>query len=310
MNPYLLAFIPGALIGLAVALLFLRSAPRTQRASDVLRRYDTADRERRQAAPVIVRGTRVSERVGGWLSARAASPDENTTTRIPGFTTPKKDLDLLDRTESDFYFEKAIYAIIGLLAPIAITFITASTLGIASAVPLVLSPVLAFSFWFIPDSKVRSLAAARRREFVRFVTVYLELVSVALLGESTPDQAMSKALTVSNSWVFERIRREYRIAEVTRMSKWQALERLGDQVKVPALGEMARMMRMSDDEVGVRRQLRAACNKLRKQLVTDDAMRAEAATARMQGPIVAMMVPIMLLVLIPTVLQFITINNH
>jgi hypothetical protein len=104
--------------------------------------------------------------------------------------------------------------------------------------------------------------------------------------------------------VFERIRREYRIAETIRSSKWQALERLGETVGVPALGEMARVMRLSEAQVSVRDQLRAACDKLRAQVVTDDAVQAQRVSNLMQAPIFLTIFPIMALVLIPTALQF------
>jgi hypothetical protein len=80
--------------------------------------------------------------------------------------------------------------------------------------------------------------------------------------------------------------------------------RLGETVGVPALGEMARVMRLSEAQVSVRDQLRAACDKLRAQVVTDDAVQAQRVSNLMQAPIFLTIFPIMALVLIPTALQF------
>ena len=40
---------------------------------------------------------------------------------------------------------------------------------------------------------------------------------MALLGNTTPDTALSETATLSDSWVFKRIRREYAAADLTRM---------------------------------------------------------------------------------------------
>lgn len=306
MSALLIAFIPGALVGAAAALLLYRMAPRAQRAGDVLARMDADARLRRAADPPA--GGRPT-RIGGWLASRAAEPGEPGTLRIPGFTTPRKDLDLLELPAPDFYRRKFQYALVGLFAPIALSAVVLPALGLAAALPLAACPLLALALWVAPDQAVRRQARDRRREFVRFVTVYLELVAVAILGESTPDAALSKAARVSDSWVFARLRRELALAELTHTSKWQALDRLGKDVDVPSLSEMARMMRMADNQVGIRKQLRASCANLRKQLVSEDGRRADAATNSMQGPIVAMVAPILLLVLIPTALQFIALSH-
>ncbi|MFT4284330.1 MAG: hypothetical protein QM598_05790 [Protaetiibacter sp.] len=300
MNPQLLAFIPGALIAAGFAVLLVMAAPRRLRVADALSRHDAIELELADE-PAAAPGSR-SDRIGNWLYARSGG--------IPGFTAPTRLLDLLEISPAAYYYRKLVYALFGLLAPAVLTLLLSALTGQAVVLPLILSPLLALAFWFIPDGQIRTLAVARKREFTRFVTVYLELVAVALLGNSTPDQALSSAANVADSWVFQRIRREYRLADLTRISKWQALERLGDAVDVPALGEMARVMRMSDAQVGVRDQLRAACDKLRAQVTVDDATEAERVSGRLQVPVMLTLIPLLALVMIPTVLNLLTINGR
>ena len=281
MNPTLIAFVPGACLGLAVALLLLRTVPRAPRAADVLDRLDI----RHIPAPrrlVALQGSR-RERVGAWIAAHV--PD------LPGFTAPVAGLDLLEITPADFYARKAILAVVGLLAPSTIAGLATLVTGTAVVLPLLIAPFVAVVCWLQPDVQVRTMVTARRREFTRFVTTYLELVAVALLGNTTADAALTSAAAVSDSWAFQRIRDEYRLADATRVSKWQALERLSDATGVPALGEMARVMRLAEAHISIRDQLRAACDKLRAQVVTDDALEAERTSA---------------LILIPTALQLTT----
>ncbi len=296
MNPTLIAFVPGACLGLAVALLLLRTVPPEPRAADVLDRLDI----RHIPAPrrlVALEASR-RERVGAWIAAHV--PD------LPGFTAPMAGLDLLEITPADFYARKAILAVVGLLAPATIAGLITLVTGTAVVLPLLIAPFVAVVCWLQPDVQVRTMVTARRREFTRFVTTYLELVAVALLGNTTADAALTSAAAVSDSWAFQRIRDEYRLADATRVSKWQALERLSDTTGVPALGEMARVMRLAEAHISIRDQLRAACDKLRAQVVTDDALEAERTSARMQAPIVLTILPVLALILIPTALQLTT----
>lgn len=301
MNPTLLIFIPGAIGGLGLALLLLAFAPRSIRAVDVLTRYDAVQFEQ-NAIDADNSSRKTSERVGSWLYVRAGG--------IPGFTPPLRELDLIVFSPSAYYFRKFVLAMLGLVAPVILAGILSISSGQVVVYPAILCPVLAVALWFVTDFQLRAEAGRRRREFTRFVTVYLELVAVALLGNSTPDAALSAAANVSDSWVFARIRREYRIADTTRSSKWQALERLGDTVGVAALGEMARVMRMSDAQVSVREQLRAAGDKLRNEVITDDATQAARVSNQMQLPIMLTIIPVLALVLIPTVLQFLGTSNQ
>jgi hypothetical protein len=294
MNAALMGFLPGALIGLGLAVFVVLYAPRTIQSADALGRLGAVavfDDE-------VTIGKGRDERIGGWIHRHMPN--------VPLLLPPMKQLDLLEVSVSTYYATKLVYAIAGLVSPLLIS-ISFQLLGLPAIFPLILSPVFALILWFAPDSMYRAKARQRQREFTRFVTVYLELVAVALLGQTTPDNALSAATKVSDTWVFKRIRREYALAELTRTSKWDALARLSDAIEVPALGEMARMLRLSEAKVAVRDQLRAACDKLRAQVATEDSRVATRVTGRMRLPIFLMMIPIFVLALTPAVLQLVTL---
>jgi hypothetical protein len=287
--------IPGALFGTAVVFLLYRRAPGTLVPGDVLDRLDSTHEPARRTTAGTIRRSRV---IGGWLHTHAPA--------IPGITASAKTLDLLEIDPANFAFQKAILGLTGLMTPVLLAALAGAVLGQPVVFPLLLSPILAATFWVTPDLRARAAAACRRREFTRFVASYLELVAVALLGNTTADAALTSAATVSDAWTFTRIRSEYQIADATRTTKWVALERLADTVEVPALGEIARIMRLAEAHVSVRDQLRAACEKLRLTIVADDAVEAERVSNLMQAPIVLTILPVLALVLIPTVLQLIS----
>lgn len=291
MNPTVLAFLPGAIVGLGLAVFLLAAAPRLIRVGDALERLGDVTPTSTTVKADLTR----SDRIGTWMFQHAPN--------LPGFTAPLKQLDLLDMPVSKFYAQKLQFAAIGFAGPLLVTLMFQLLFGSLFALPLILSPVLAILMWTFPDGNVRTRAKEAQREFTRFVTVYLELVAVALLGNTTADAALQSAATVSDSWVFRRIRREYQVADLTRISKWDALDRLGEAVEVTALVEMARMMRMAEARVGLRDQLRAACNKLRAQVAADDFAAAERVTSRMDIPVMLTLAPILAITIAPSLLQ-------
>jgi hypothetical protein len=291
MNPTVLAFLPGAIVGLGLAVFLLAAAPRLIRVGDALERLGDVTPTNTTVKADLTR----SDRIGTWMFQHAPN--------LPGFTAPLKQLDLLDMPVSKFYAQKLQFAAIGFAGPLLVTLMSQLLFGTLFALPLILSPVLAILMWTFPDGNVRTRAKEAQREFTRFVTVYLELVAVALLGNTTADAALQSAATVSDSWVFRRIRREYQVADLTRISKWDALDRLGEAVEVTALVEMARMMRMAEARVGLRDQLRAACNKLRAQVAADDFAAAERVTSRMDIPVMLTLAPILAITIAPSLLQ-------
>lgn len=294
MNPFTLSLIPGLLAGAGLAMLVLTYAPRTIRAGDALTRLGEVG--------TLTQGTNRPlnrwESAGNWLSRRVPN--------IPGFTPPTKELDLLEIPVGQFYADKLKLALIGFFTPVIIPAVL-QLIGVTFLLPLVFCPILAFVLWTVPDSSARTKAKEARREFTRFTTVYLQLVAVALLGNTTADSALSSAASVSDSWVFRRIRREYQVADLTRTTKWDALERLGSQIGVPPLVDMARTMRLSEARVGLRDQLLAGCDMLRAQVAADDKAAAERITGRMQFPVIATLIPILLIMTIPSVFQLTTL---
>jgi hypothetical protein len=60
-------------------------------------------------------------------------------------------------------------------------------------------------------------------EFTRFVNrLPAELVAIPLPGDTTADSAPDQWPPPRYTWVFKRIRLEYRMVDLTRVSKWDA----------------------------------------------------------------------------------------
>lgn len=295
MNPTLIATIPGLLVAGGLAIMMFVLAPRTVRAGDALIRLGQA-----AVTPVVAAGPlSLWDRAGSWLSQHLP--------QVKFLAPPVRDLDLLEISVSRFYARKLQLALLGFFAPVILALFVQIITGRPFALPLVVSPFFAFIMWMITDGQIKARAAAARREFTRFVSVYLKLVAVALLGNTTADSALTDAASVSDTWVFRRIRREYAQADLTRTTKWDAIERLGSQIEIPTLIELGRTMRLSEARVGLRDQLLATDENLRSVVAAADKSAAEKITKRSHLPVYMTLFPILLIVLLPPIYSLFTL---
>ncbi|MDZ5146342.1 hypothetical protein [Microbacterium testaceum] len=294
MNPVLVAVIPGLIVGLGLALLTLFLAPQTVRAGDALTRLGEASITAYVTPGPLSRW----DRVGSWLAQHLP--------QIKFLAPPTRDLDLLEIPVSQFYASKAKAALFGFFTPLVLTLGTQLITGQPAFLPLALSPLLAAILWFSVDSSVKSRAGKARREFTRFIGVYLQMVAVALLGTTTADSALSEAASVSDSWVFQRIRREYAAADLTRTSKWDAIERLGVQLDIPSMVELGRTMRLSEARVGLRDQLIASADKLRNLVAGAERAEAEKVTKASTVPVFLTLFPVILITILPPIFNLLT----
>lgn len=289
MNPTLIAVLLSLVIGIALAVPLYVYAPQSVRASDALTRLGEA------AVVTSPRSASLSrwERIGSWTAHHMP--------QVRYLGAPTRDLDLLEIPVSRFYASKIKSALFGFFVPLIFAGLIQLLTGQPFLMPLALAPLLALVMWTTVDSQVRAKAAAARREFTRFISVYLQLVAVALLGNTTADSALNDAASLSDSWVFQRIRREYAAADLTRTSKWDAIESLGTQLDIPAMGELGRTMRLSEARVGLRDQLIASADKLRDLAAADDLAAAEKVTRNASYPVYATLLPLILLLMIPPI---------
>ena len=288
----LLVLLPGLLFGIGLAMLIVMFAPRTVRVDAALSRLGEA--------AVTVAGPAATpsrwDQIGGWVEQHIPP--------LKFLAPPTRDLDLLQIPVSTFYARKLQYALIGFALPILIPAVFLALTGATLLLPLILCPIFALVAWFLPDRNVNARAKAARREFTRFVAVYLQLVGVSLLGNKTADAALSDAASVSDTWVFRRIRQEYAAADLTSTSKWDALERLGSHLDVPALADLGRTLRLAEANVALREQLLAASSKLRIIVSSADRETAERATASINVPGFLTLIPALSLVMVPPIAAF------
>jgi hypothetical protein len=256
-------------------------------------------------APAAPTAAPVPAEQDGW-AVRAGRPFVGLL-RAAGLPTPamRGDLAALGRSVEAHLAEKATAAIAGLLFPSAVGLaFAAAGRPFPPAVPVTLALLLAAVGFALPDLTVKADADRQRRAFRHALSAYLSLIQVLLAGGAGVETALTDAAAVGNGWPFVAIRRALRTARETRVSPWVALGRLGADLQISELTELADAVALAGTEgARVRQSLEAKAAALRVRQGHDAEAEAEAATERMSIPGVLIAVGFVVFVFYPALTQ-------
>lgn len=208
------------------------------------------------------------------------------------------DLRMVDQTVEHLAVRKLGYALLGLAFPTVMALLLAVA-GIRAPVvfPAALTAVGAGVLFVVPDVDLRRRATRARSDMRRATCVYLELVALERAADSGATEALERAATVGQSREFERIREALLTAEVTGKPAWAGLSDLADATRIPELGDLSDIMRLSgQDGAAVYGTLRARAASLRTQLLTATAAEANAASEHMTVPVALLGIAFMALI--------------
>ncbi|CAO5187372.1 Type II secretion system protein [Frankia sp. AiPs1] len=244
----------------------------------------------------------------GW-AVRAGRPMAGLL-RAAGLPTQalRGDLATLGRSTEAYLAEKATAALVGLFLPslVGLAF-TAAGRPFPWALPVTLALLLAALGFLLPDMTVRNDAAERRRAFRHALSAYLSLIQVLLAGGAGVETALTDAAQIGTGWPFDTIRRTLRTARETRVSPWGALGRLGADLQINELVELADAISLAGTEgARVRQSLDAKAAALRSRQAQDAEADANAATERMSIPGVLIAAGFILFIFYPSLTQITT----
>ena len=157
--------------------------------------------------------------------------------------------------------------------------------------------------WILPDTDVTSRAKSAREEFGRAVAVFVELLAAERRRDAPPSVALENAASVSDIWAFRRIRQELVRARYNKVQPWSALESLSESLRVPELGEAARIMAISGERgASIYEALRALGRGLRIRMLNEDAAREARASDKMSNIVTGVAVMFVVIILTPMLL--------
>ena len=139
----------------------------------------------------------------------------------------------------------------------------------------------------LPDLGIHPEAEARRRDFRHALGSFLDLVVIALAGGGGVETALGDAASIGEGWAFNELRHSLDTARLARDTPWSALERLGNELGVAELGELAASVGLAGAEgAKVRASLGAKAASLRSHQLAEAESAAQAATEKMSLPVV------------------------
>jgi Flp pilus assembly protein TadB len=242
----------------------------------------------------------------GGLAVRLGSPLAGLlrSAGLPGHGTAR-DLAVTERSADALLAEKATLAVLGLLLPGAVEVLL--LLGgrpLPWQIPLAGCLALGVGGFVLPDILVRQEARRRRTAFRHALGAYLDLMHILLAGGAGVDGALTDAAAVGQGWSFDQLRRALNTARLTRTSPWAALGRLGEELQVAELTELAAALSLAGTEgARVRASLAAKAAAMRHRDGAEAEGRANAATERMALPGMVMAIGFVVFVFYPALTQ-------
>lgn len=220
----------------------------------------------------------------------------------------RRDLTVLARPVRDQLARQATGLLAGLLLPTGAVLVLALA-GLPTGITL---PVLAAlsgaaAGFLTPDLAARRAAARRRAEFRHALSAFLDLISITLAGGAGVDSALREASAAGQGWAFTQLRHALDAARLTRATPAAALRRLGDDLDIGALSELAASLALAGTEgASVRASLHTKAATLRTHQLTQAEADAQAATERLSLPLMLLFLGFLIFIGYPALTQVLT----
>lgn len=220
-------------------------------------------------------------------------------------STPEQDLALLGRTVHRLYGEKLLYASLVATAVPLLAWLFAFTFTVPLAGIAIAALVGAGVGWVLPNNNLAEVAKQARLEFNRALGSYVDLVALERnAGGSGTRQALENAAELGDSWPFQRIRDELARSRFSGEAPWDAIHSLADELGLPALDDVADIMRLAGAEGSqVYDTLRARSTALRSALLLAEQAKANALSERMTIPTTLMALVFCAVLVAPAVIR-------
>ena len=215
----------------------------------------------------------------------------------------RADLRVTGTSAADHLGARVAYAVTGLIwAPLVYAIAQLGGVQLPVLIPIWASLALAPVGFLLPTLTLRSAAAERRRDFRHALSAFLDIVSISLAGGRGVETALHDAASAGRGWAFDEIRRSLLEAQLLGETPWAGVARLGAELDIPELGELAASASLAGAEgARVRASLAAKARALRLHGLMEVESAAQSASERMSLPIVALMLGFIVFIAYPAV---------
>ena len=262
--------IGGALSGAGVLLLGLILAPPATQPAAALAELDTRRNEGRMREDV--RRLNPSEAtIPPWVdlfSLRVTSLARRTGADLTFLTT---DLAVVGRSLERHLAISLFTGLGAFMVPIIVVGLM-QVMGapLGWSVPLLLSLALGMAGLLVPTARLRRQAQDARRDFRHVVGSYLDLVAMSLSAGRGVPEALDAASSLSDDPAMVRIRNALDVARLRGDTPWEALGRLGTQLRIDELRDLsASLALVAEDGAKIRESLGARASSMRRRDLSD-----------------------------------------
>lgn len=221
----------------------------------------------------------------------------------PWLPVPSADLRLLGQDTEAWVASKIMCGLLGLALPAVLTaLLSLGGARIPWALPVVASIAAGLALFMAPDLVTRIRAAEKRAEFLHAVTSYLDLVALERGAGAGPTEALEAAARIGGGWAFDRIGAALAQARHEGIAPWEGLAKLGSQVGVPELTDLADIAGIAGEEgAKILDTLMSRAESMRSAALAATRAKASSRTTTMAVPIALLAAGFMLLLIFPTV---------
>ena len=275
--------------------------PRIEHARLAARWYDErarVTRHRETSAPVP---TSALDRLATRLT-------EQVEHRSGNLTSLHQDLAMTGATLERHLSRMLGLVLVALVAPPAIlAALTAAGLRLPWFIGPLLGIALAVTMLVVAHRELHVDAAKRRAEFRRSLSIYLDLVAMALDAGRGHAEALPAAANIGAGWTFQHLQDAIDGARFSGITAWESLGVLGQRVGLSELVDLDAALRLAnDDGAKVKATLIARAGTLRAARIADTEAEANQATESMKFTLIAMVFSFLGYELYPSIVRLFT----
>lgn len=234
------------------------------------------------------------DRLGAWVRGRSGL--------IVGDDTQRR-LRMVGTSIDRHIAHKTVGAVVGALVPALVAGWLTWLIGALSPLPVLFVAAGAALGFVWPDLLLRQRDKAVTSDAAEALLTYVDLVTLERLANRSGTQALRAAATVSDVTVFRAIAEVLERARLEQRAPYADLQRLGTELQLPALVDIADVMRLDEAGAALSGALRARVKELRDAHLTAMKLRATEISERMGVLMVFPTLLFGLLFLVPPLLR-------
>lgn len=212
------------------------------------------------------------ELAGAWIYQHGRLP-------LPAATA--RALTLQGRSIGDYFVNKLVLAVGGLVMPGLLAFALRPVTGSVGGIPLAVGLVFGLLGWFWPDIAMRNQQRQANSDAEEALNSFFDLVVLERLANLSAAQALEAAARLSDVPVFVRIRGALERARLEQRPPWSDLHALARDLDLPPIADMADVMQLDSQGASLADVLSSRVRELRDAHLGRERTRAHEASERM-----------------------------